>query len=415
MDAPKLHIRFRAFFMIIIGVLAGLVTGWLAPPAILSSCTLVADIFVRLLKLVSLPIVFFSLLTTLSGMKREGETQFIAGRLFFYTFMTTLLAAVVALLLYLWFAPASNSLTVVDTSDPSIEKAAFSFQTYLVNLVPANVFQPFIEGSVVSVLMLAIAIGLGTRALVDDKRAVLHELFTALFSVIMKLTTAILMLMPIAIWAFVAIIVQDMKAQPAVSEMGTYLFCLLLANSIQAFIVLPLFLKWKGISPWATFKGVSPALLVAFLSKSSSATLPTVMACVQNRLGVQKSIAHLSLPLCITINMNACAAFILITVLFVSQSHGMNYTMAELVLWVFIATFSAIGNAGVPMGCYMLSSALLVTMGVPLHMMMVILPFYALIDMFESAINIWSDSCVTTAVDRDFQLSSRSVPSIDRI
>ena len=113
--------------------------------------------------------------------------------------------------------------------------------------------------------------------------------------------------------------------------------------------------------------------------------------------------ARFSLPLCITINMNACAAFILITVLFVSQSNGVVYSPLELVAWIFVATIAAIGNAGVPMGCYMLSSAFLAAMGIPLHLLVVILPFYAFIDMLESGINVWSDSCVTAMVDKDLQ------------
>ena len=97
--------------------------------------------------------------------------------------------------------------------------------------------------------------------------------------------------------------------------------------------------------------------------------------------------------------MNACAAFILITVFFVTQSHGLHFDLWEKIAWIGIATIAAIGNAGVPMGCFFIASALLTTMNVPLTLMGVILPFYALLDMLESAINIWSDACVTMVVN----------------
>lgn len=113
--------------------------------------------------------------------------------------------------------------------------------------------------------------------------------------------------------------------------------------------------------------------------------------------------ARFSMPLCISVNMNACAAFILITVLFVSQSNGIQFSTLELLSWVLIASIAAIGNAGVPMGCYMLSSAFLAAMNVDLQLMLLILPFYSFIDMLESAINVWSDSCVTAMVNQELE------------
>jgi len=144
-----------------------------------------------------------------------------------------------------------------------------------------------------------------------------------------------------------------------------------------------------------------PALSLAFFTKSSSAALPMAIQCAEHRNGISPKVANFSLPLCTTINMNACAGFILITVLFVSMSNGMVYTLPEMAAWIFIATLAAIGNAGVPMGCYFLSSAFLAAMNVPLNILGVILPFYAMIDMLESAINVWSDSCVTAIVDKE--------------
>jgi Na+/H+-dicarboxylate symporter len=142
-----------------------------------------------------------------------------------------------------------------------------------------------------------------------------------------------------------------------------------------------------------------PALSFAFFSKSSTAAMPVAIDCAEQQLKVDPKVARFSFPLCTSINMNACAAFILITVLFVSQSYGMNFSVLEMLSWIVIATVAAIGNAGVPMGCFFIASALLTTMNMPLTLMGVILPFYALLDMLESAINIWSDACVTMVVD----------------
>jgi Na+/H+-dicarboxylate symporter len=153
-------------------------------------------------------------------------------------------------------------------------------------------------------------------------------------------------------------------------------------------------------------KGMYPALSVAFFTKSSAAALPTAMQCAEENIGISRKVASFSLPLCTTINMNACAAFILTTVLFVSMSQGMTYTLPEMGLWIILSTIAAIGNAGVPMGCYFLASAFLAAMNVPLNILGVILPFYTMIDMLESAINVWSDSCVTAVVDQEVKQES---------
>ncbi len=169
---------------------------------------------------------------------------------------------------------------------------------------------------------------------------------------------------------------------------------------VQGSVVLPTFLTFFNISPVRLFKAMFPALTMAFFTKSSVGTLPMALKCAQENAGISPKVANFTFPLCTTINMNACAAFILITVMFVMSSYGTTITLLEMVLWIGIATIAAIGNAGIPMGCYFLTSSLLVAMDYPLTIMGIILPFYALIDMLETALNIWSDSCVAAAVDK---------------
>lgn len=235
----------------------------------------------------------------------------------------------------------------------------------------------------------------------DKQKTALNELFTNLFAAMLGIAKLVLKFIPIAIWAFITQFIEGFKGGDQLASVGLYLLCVVLANIIQALIVLPLFLKAKGLSPLKTIKAMYPALNIAFWSKSSGATLPVTMQCATERLGLSPKVAGFSLPLCTAINMNGCAGFITITVLFVSMSNGIVFSPLELGLWVFVATLAAIGNAGVPMGCYFLSLALLTTMNVPLNLMFVILPFYTFIDMLETAINVWSDACVTAAVDKD--------------
>ena len=144
-----------------------------------------------------------------------------------------------------------------------------------------------------------------------------------------------------------------------------------------------------------------PAVLMALFTKSSAATLPVTMDTAENRLGVKKNVARFVLPICTTINMNGCAAFILVTSLFVMQNGGTPITWTTILLWVFISVISAVGNAGVPMGCYFLTLSLMSGIGAPVAILGVILPIYTIIDMVETAENVWSDSCLAAIVDRD--------------
>ena len=216
--------------------------------------------------------------------------------------------------------------------------------------------------------------------------------------------------MPIGIFAFTIQFVQNIRAEAhQLQQLLFYGLCVVAANLIQGFIILPLILKFKGHSPIRTAKAMLPALTMAFFSKSSNATLPLTLDCAKNRLGVSDKTASFSLPLCSIINMNGCAAFILITLFFVCSSQGITFTLWQMIPWVFLSTFAAIGNAGVPMGCFFLTSAFLIGMGVPIELMGMILPLYSLFDMVETALNVWSDSCITAVVDKE--LAPQTIPA----
>jgi len=386
----------RNYFL---AVLIGVLTGWSNVEILNVAATTFAAVFMNLLKLVSLPIIFLSIVSTASGMSSVEEIKHLGKKVVKYTLATTVIAASVALFLYVVIDPVRTSLqnTFVD----EIKKPQGNYLSFLIQAIPSNIVQPFAENNVVGVLFIAMILSLATLAIPTESRKTIHAFFSSLYSAVMKITTIIVKLMPFAVWAFVTLLFLDFRDGLEAKNLILYLTCVVLANLLQAIVVLPLLLKWKKISPLQMFKGMLPALSVAFFSKSSAAALPMAVSCAQDRAGISKKVANFSLPLCTTINMNGCAAFILITVLFVSMSNGMVFSPVEMCLWVFIATIAAVGNAGVPMGCYFLSSAFLAAMNVPLNILGIILPFYTLIDMLESAINVWSDSCVTAVVDRE--------------
>lgn len=390
---------FNSNLTFVLAALLGLATGFLQIDSLNGIAAVVSEIFINLLKLVSLPIIFLSIVSTASSMESITEIKSLGKKIIKYTLITTIIAATIALGLFLAIDPVRSTAELEVAAEGA--PAQPGYLNYLIHIIPSNLIQPFAENQVIGVLFLAMLLSLSILSLPSHNRGVLHQFFSSLYLAIMKITTWIIRLMPIGVWAFVTLFVKDFREGLDIESLALYLLVVFLANVLQAGVVLPLFLKWKGISPISLVRAMFPALSVAFFTKSSSAALPTAIKCAQERGGVSCKVASFALPLCTTINMNACAAFILSTVLFVSMSQGMTYSLLEMVVWIFIATIAAIGNAGVPMGCYFLSSAFLAAMNVPLNILGVILPFYTMIDMLESAINVWSDSCVTAVVNKE--------------
>jgi len=392
-----------------LAIVLGLVAGFFPQPAVFSVAGAISDLFMSLLKLVSTPILFLSIVSVASGMENMRVMALMGKKVITYTLITTVLAATVALILFLLIDPVRG--TLCPGSMVEAASSQTSYWKHLLNVVPSNIVQPFATNNVISVLIIALIMSLGMFAIPSEQRETLHKVFSSFYSLFMKITSTIVRFIPIALWAFITLFIRDLQAGLNITTIGLYLSAVLLANVIQGVVVLPTILKAKKVSPVALFKAMLPALTVAFFTKSSSATVPSAVRASVDRAGIDSKVANFAFPLCTSINMNGCAAFILITVLFVSMLHGMTFSALELVLWVFMATLAAVGNASVPMGCFFLAGAFLAAMDVPLSIMGVILPFYAFIDAVETALNVWSDSAVAAIVDKELKTSPEAVPS----
>jgi len=369
-----------------------------------------SDVFMNLLTLVSLPIIFLSIVSSATRSEGSVAIKEMGKKIVKYTLLTTLLASVVALLVFLVINPVQE---IGVPAAASVDVPQGSYMSYLLQIVPSNILRPFIENNVIGVLVLALFIGLVSLQLEEAHRETLHKLFSGLYALFMKMTGWIIKLIPVALFSFTVLFMRDIKEGLDLTTIGLYLACVMVANFIQAIFVLPILLRIKGISPVALAKAMYPALSVAFFTKSSTATVPMAVQNAIERAKMNPEVARFTIPLCTSINMNACAAFILTTTLFISMSYGVTFSSVELILWVFVATIAAVGNAGVPMGCFFLASALLATMNVPLQLMGIILPFYAIIDAFETAINVWSDATCAMIVDKELRQESAVVVDLD--
>ncbi len=374
----------------------GVVVSFCPFPGLSEVAHFVIDVFMRLLKFIALPMIFLSIISAIGSVGGKKEVKSLIGRTAMYTIGTTVCAGLIAMLLYRMFTPVYKA-----GGEAASSIKGKGIASYLLNIIPENVFQMFVEHNVMAIVFAALMLGLATLGLSDEKRQKVADSFSLIFDLFMTIAGAIVKYVPYFLWTFVVCVIEDIKSGVSLGAIVNYLCIVCAANIFQAVIVLPLLLKIKGYSPGKAFKGMLPALMTGFFSKSSSATMPATMHCVEKNLGVDSKIVRVTIPLCTTINMNACAGFIYITFMFVAESNGLAFNWLDSILWVVLATLAAVGNAGVPMGCFFMTTAYLVGMGIPTHMMSLILPFYGLIDMFETAVNIWSDACVSVAVNSD--------------
>ncbi len=350
--------------------------------------------------MITTPLVFLSLVSSLSGMGGVKEFKSIGLRIIFYTVLTTIAAATIALGLFLIINPSRGLVSTAHSVESSITKSG-SYWESLVKIIPDNFYGSFINNNILGIVFLGMLIGLSILYLEGKQKIFLQELFSAYFAIFLKIMSLISYLIPIAIWAFSTLFFYDiLKENNITTNLFWYTACVVAANLLQAIVILPLLLIVKGHKPIRVFRKMLPALTTAFFTKSSGVALPVTMKCVEE-LNVDKKISKICIPLCSVINMNACAGFILITTLFVSQLEGIQFTLPQMICWIFISTLGAIGNASVPMGCYFITSAFLIGMGVPIKVMGTILPIYSILDMIETAVNVWSDACISVLVDKD--------------
>ncbi len=384
----------------IAALVVGAILGVLGQDWINATADFVATIYTRLFQLLAVPTIVLAVITTFATFGSKGSGR-IFGHTLTYTLLTTIAAAALGAVLYVVIAPGNVAATQL-TADPSSITSNLSYYDHIVSIIPNNIVKPFLEGNVLSLLLLAFAVGIGLSKLPEsENKSIITKGLLGLQELLFLLIRWLIWTLPLGIVAFSAQLSAQVSAGVVADSIGKYVLVVLGGNVIQFFVVLPLFLLARGLNPVHVLGKMMPAVLMALFTKSSAATLPVTMDTAENRLGIRQNIARFVLPICTTINMNGCAAFILVTSLFVMQNGGTPLTFTTIATWVIISVVSAIGNAGVPMGCYFLTLSLMSGIGAPIAILGVILPIYTIIDMVETAENVWSDSCVAAMVNHD--------------
>ncbi len=365
----------------------------------------VGDLFMRLLKMIILPLVITSIV---SGVASAGSGRTVGrmfGKTLGYYMASSLLAALTGLLLFNLINPG-RGYPVTDTGAPAPELATPSSIDDLINtIVPDNFFDAASAGEMLMVIFFCIVFGAAVTTLPENPRAKITDLVDALFKAMMALTTGIIKLLPIGVFGLILTTVTTTGLE-SFPNLAKYVAGLGSGLAIHFLITLPLLLYfWARVSPWKHLMNMREPLLVAFSTSSSAATLPVTMKTVRERVGVSRRVSSFTLPMGATVNMDGTAVMECVGALFIAQALGADIGVGTQIIVVLTALLASIGAAAVPSAGLVVIFIILGAIGIgdnPQAMLIVaaMLSIDRPLDMARTAVNVYSDSCAAAVVGK---------------
>ncbi|MBQ6051094.1 MAG: dicarboxylate/amino acid:cation symporter [Bacteroidaceae bacterium] len=356
------------------------------------------DIFLNLLKFIVVPLVMFSIICGIISMRDTSQIGHIAVRTLLYFAVTTIFASCLGLMvssvLRPWFPPIQIPFDTSSLPDP----AQFSFMDQLINMVPSNMIEPLATTTMIQVIVMALLLGIAiahcgqrARLLVDLMRE-LNEIVTQILSYIMLLTPmgVFCMLTPV-----VAVNGPSILGSYAVL-VGTDYFCFFLHILI---VYVPCVWLLARMNPLRFLRGMFPAMLFAFSSDSSVATLPVTMRCTE-RLGVPRDIGNFILSLGATINMDGVAIYLGVTAVFIANCCGIDLSMSQYSAIAISATIASIGTPGIPGGSLALMAMVFASSGIPVEGVAIAAGVDRIVDMARTTMSITGDASCAVVVNR---------------
>jgi proton glutamate symport protein len=367
-------------------------------------------LFLQALNMIIVPLIVTSIV---SGVANIGGAENI-GRLglktFFYYITTSLFAILVGLALVNLIGPGVGA--DLGLKAPAEDLAQTMREHYsgspwatilgiVMRMVPTNPVRAMVEGEILQIIVFCILFGYFITRVPDPHRAQMKDLFEAGFQVMMKLTHFIILFAPIGIFGLVAKLVAT-SGVGVFRDLGVYAITVVAGLFVHACVTLPvlLVLVGRGVSPAKHLKAMAAALLTAFSTSSSSATLPLTMESVEKNAGVSNKISSFVLPLGATINMDGTALYECVAAMFIAQAYGIDLSFGQQLIVVITALLVSVGAAGIPMAGLVMMVVILKAVGLPLEGVGLILAVDRILDMCRTTVNVWSDSCGAVVIAR---------------
>ena len=386
------------YWKVFIGMGAGIIYALLMGEQAMNVAPL-GDMFMRLLKMVIVPLIFFSITSGVSGIGENKSLGRLGAKTFGYYFLTSMLAILIGLTLTNVIQPGVG----VDINaggkdfDPSSLSQPGSLGNILIRMIPTNPIAAAAKGDVLSVIFFSIVLGMAITVLPEKQYKFMHELFDTFFKVMMKMTQGVIMFLPIGVFRLIAKAVAS-TGFTLFKAVGWYMVTIASGLTIHIFIVLPIvFYLFTKINPMKHYKAIASAMATAFSTSSSGATLPVTMDCIENRAGVSNKVTSFVLPLGATINMDGTALYECAGVLFISQALGFDLTVAQQLLIVITAFLASVGAAAIPSAGLVMIFIVLDAVGLGDHPQAAIIVGTMLavdrpLDMFRTVVNVTSDT-----------------------
>tara|TARA_Y100000385_G_scaffold149694_1_gene155192 strand:- start:3044 stop:4282 length:1239 start_codon:yes stop_codon:yes gene_type:complete len=384
----------------ILGALvAGVVIGtlWGSDAA---SIAWIGDLFVRLIRMVVVPLVFVTLVSGVVSMGDPSKLGSLGVKTLAVYMSTTLAAIVIGLTLAAYFQPGVG----VDLSlaVPSNVQVPIPLSERLLSIVPSNPIAALAEGNILAIIFFALLVGISLLVIGEKGRPV-SDLMNASSEMMLKITHWVMEVAPFGVFALIASVAGN-QGVSALLDVVILVVCVVLACSVHMLLIHGLIIMRivLRLSPSSFFRGARDAMLVAFSTSSSSATLPVSMSVAENKLGIKPVVASTVLPLGATINMDGTALYVGIVSVFAAQAFGVDLTLADYAIMAGSTTLVSVGTAAVPGASLFLMAAVMGAVGISPEQIAIvigfILPFDRPLDMLRTAVNIGGDLSVSTAV-----------------
>ena len=358
------------------------------------------DIFVNLLKFIVVPVVLFSMIDGILSMGDMKKVGSVGIKTVVYFLCTTAIACVIGLVLANIFNSAGLFPNLADAAQSAEYEAKEygGFMSTLVSIFPTNMWQSFSNANMLQVIVIALFFG-GSIMAAGEKAKLCRDIVSSFYSVIEKLMGFVISLAPIGVFTYMAWVVATQGAS-ILGSLALVLLCAYIGYIIHAVVVYSVSAKaFAGINPITFFKGASAAMIFAFTSTSSAATLPVSKECADN-MGAEGDISSFVLPLGATINMDGTAIYQCVATVFLASCAGMHLTISQMVLVVVTATLASIGTAGVSGAGMIMLAMVLEAIGIPVSYIGLIVAVDRLFDMGRTCLNVTGDiacsRCVTT-------------------
>lgn len=386
----------KLWLKILIGMFLGLVCGALIGPKA-EYLKPVGQVFLNMISMLIVPLIFSSIAVGITSIQDTRKLGRVGAKTLGLYLSTTAVAICIGLFFAFLFKPGCNiGFTPFKSTVAQQRGDASGFIDLILNIIPSNAFEAFTKGNILQVIVFAVFLGLAIQ-FTHKKARPLYNFLESVSEVMYSLTNIVMKFAPIGVFAIMASIAGTFGVAvliPLAKLLGT----IYIASLVQFGVFAAMIMFLCRLNPISFFKGMVEAIVFAFSTSSSSASVPVTIHCVIHNLGVPKNIARFVVPLGSTINMNGTAIFQGISSVFIAQMYGIELSIQTILIIVVTATISAIGTAGIPGAGFLILSMVLKSAGLPLEGLAIIFAIDRLRDMVGTVVNIVGDAVVAVYV-----------------